>query len=64
MAQRLTHMPEPLDFPEAPMYPANGARGVCRDRRNVRYVCGTNGPGPGTWWHADDHTPCHHHETT
>ncbi|MEU9405535.1 hypothetical protein AB0E08_07510 [Streptomyces sp. NPDC048281] len=59
MAQRLTHMPEPAAFPAAPIrYPANGAGGVCPCDRAVTYICGTNGPAPGTWWHTDDDTPC------
>lgn len=48
-----------LAHPAAPTYyPANGTSGTCRHDRAVTYVCGTNGPGPGTWFHKDDSTPC------
>lgn len=56
MSQPLTHTPEPRTTPIR--YPENGAPGTCRDDRPVTYVCGTNGPGPGTWYHQDDSTPC------
>lgn len=34
-------------------YPDNGATGTCRNGQPVRWICGTNGRGPGAWWHAD-----------
>jgi hypothetical protein len=54
-------IPPPFDTPDVQRptaYPRNGASGVCRCGRDVGFVCGTNGPGPGTWWHQDDDTAC------
>lgn len=51
------YLPTPTPVPPpAPIYPRNGASGICRCGEKVTYIGGTN--GPGTWYHKSPWQAC------